>query len=290
MHGEAVLEAVRAAGVLRHVAAHRADHLAGRVRGVEVAVRPGRGADRQVRDARFHDGPLADRVDRDDPAHPRGHDQHAVGPRQGAAGQAGARPPGHERHPGPGALRDHRRDLLRRLGQHDQAGSGAVRGEPVAFVGAQLSRIRHHAARPADLRHPGHHRLDRHPASTLALPALGGPHCAARTGAAQIGAALAGALLARTFQGASWRPGSPRGRRLRHFLVRGQGEEFRVVIGQRDRAEQPGRLLEAGRVERGTGRVPDRRRLLADDPLGEFPGHQLAVVQADAVVDPLPDL
>ena len=107
---------------------------------VEVAVRPGRGAHRQVGDAGLHDGPLADRVDRDDPAHPRGDDQHAVGARQRAAGQAGARAAGHERHPGPGALGDHRRDLLGRLRQHDQA-----RAPPGARSARRIHRC---AARP----------------------------------------------------------------------------------------------------------------------------------------------
>ena len=114
VHGEAVLEAVRAAGVLRHVAADRADHLAGRVRGVEQAVRRRRLAHGQIGHARLDDRPAAGRVDRDDPPHLRHDDQHAVSARQRPAGQPGARAAGHERHARPGARGDDRGDLLGR--------------------------------------------------------------------------------------------------------------------------------------------------------------------------------
>ncbi|MDE3177811.1 MAG: aminotransferase class III-fold pyridoxal phosphate-dependent enzyme, partial [Pseudomonadota bacterium] len=97
--GKAVLETVRAARVLGHVPADRADDLAGRIGRVEVAERPCRVAHRQVGDSRLHDRALAGDVDRDDAPHPRGHDQHPVGVRHGTAGQASARAAGHERDP-----------------------------------------------------------------------------------------------------------------------------------------------------------------------------------------------
>ena len=162
VHGEPVLQAVRPAGVLRHVAADRADHLAGRVGRVEQAERRRGLAHRQVGHAGLHHGAPAHRVDLDDGTHPGHHDQHAVPVRQRAAGQAGAAAAGHERHPRPGALGHDRGHLGRRTGQHHQRGHAPVRGQPVALVGAQLQRISDDVARAADVPHPGHQRLNAH--------------------------------------------------------------------------------------------------------------------------------
>jgi len=164
VHGEPVLEAVRAAGVLRHVAAHRADHLAGRVRGVEQAERRRRLAHGQVGHARLDHGPPAHRVDLEHRTHPRHHDQHAVLVRQGPAGQPGAAAPGHERHARRSARSHHRRHLAGRRGQHHKRGHAPVRGEPVALVGAQLQRIGDDVARAADLAHPRYQSPDAHEA------------------------------------------------------------------------------------------------------------------------------
>src|SRR5439155_23392036 len=53
---DAVLEAVRSAGVLGHVPANRARALAGRIGGVLQAVRPGGGAELRVHHAGLDDG------------------------------------------------------------------------------------------------------------------------------------------------------------------------------------------------------------------------------------------
>ena len=93
---EAVLEAVRAARVLGHVAADRADDLARRVRREEVRGRH-RLRDRDVRDAGLHEhAPVRD-VHLEDPPQPRERDQDALLDRERAA-----------REPRAGAARDPR--------------------------------------------------------------------------------------------------------------------------------------------------------------------------------------
>ena len=97
--GEAVLETVGAAGVLRDVPADGADDLRRRVGRVEQPVRPDGLGHREVGHARLDDRPAGDRVDFEDAAHPGHDDQHALGMRHRAAGQAGAAAARHERDP-----------------------------------------------------------------------------------------------------------------------------------------------------------------------------------------------
>src|SRR5580693_2301021 len=180
MHGEAVFEAVRPTGVLRHVAADRADHLAGRVGRVEEPERLSGLAHGQVGDAGLDDGPPALLVDRDDAAHLGGDDQDAVGPGERPAGQAGARAPGHERDLRPGADGDDGGDLLGRGRQHHEAGGAPVRGEPVTLVRGQLGRIGQHTTASADLGHPRDQCVDGGPSD---LPcSLHCPRCPGRAG------------------------------------------------------------------------------------------------------------
>ncbi len=88
--GESVLEAVRAAGVLRHVAADGADRLRRGIGRVEVAL--GRNALRDVRvdDARLDDNEAVGDVDLENAVHARQADDDAACSRQRAAAQAGA--------------------------------------------------------------------------------------------------------------------------------------------------------------------------------------------------------
>ena len=98
--GDAVLEAVRTAGVLGDVAADRAGRLA---RGVGHVVEPERRhrlGEPRVDHARLHHRAAAGRIDLEDPVHPGEGDEHRVGVGQGAAGEPGAGPAGHERHAG----------------------------------------------------------------------------------------------------------------------------------------------------------------------------------------------
>ena len=112
--GEAVLQAVRAARVLRHVAADRADDLARRVGRVVQVVRGHRVGDAEVGHARLDDCALVLRVDGEDRRRIRASPMTIPSAtRQRTAGQAGTRTAGDERYPFAGADPHDRRDLLR---------------------------------------------------------------------------------------------------------------------------------------------------------------------------------
>jgi len=169
--GEPVLEAVRAAGVLRDVAADRAHLLAGRVGRVVEAVRRGRLRDREVGDARLDDRPPVDRVDLQDLVEPGHADHHAVGDRQRAAGEPGARPARDERHLPLVAHPHGRGHLLGVAGEQHQIRHDAVAREPVALVGPALHGVGDHVR-------GGQRLLERLPHRTVerhASPPLGAP-------------------------------------------------------------------------------------------------------------------
>jgi hypothetical protein len=139
--GEAVLEAVRAAGVLGQVAADRADLLAAGVRGVVVALAGRRPGDVEVDHAGLDDRALVGPAHLADGAHPGGDHQDAVGPGQRAARQPGPRAAGDEGDAVLGAGPHHPGELLGGLGEHHQRGGDPVVGETVALVGAQLGGV-----------------------------------------------------------------------------------------------------------------------------------------------------
>ena len=147
VRGEPVLQAVRAAGVLRDVAADRADLLAAGVGRVVEPVRRGGRGDLQVRDAGLDDGAAVDRVDLQDPLEPGQRDHHAVRDGQRTTGQAGARAAGDERHPVPRADPDGGGDLRGVAGEQHELGDDPVAGQPVALVGAALDGIGDHVVR-----------------------------------------------------------------------------------------------------------------------------------------------
>jgi hypothetical protein len=107
VHGEAVLQAVHAAGVLGHVAADGAGDLARRIGRVVQAEGRGGLADGQVAHARLHDRRARVRVKLDDAVELRQRQQHAGLVRQRAAAQ-----------PGAGAARHHRCAELVARAQH----------------------------------------------------------------------------------------------------------------------------------------------------------------------------
>ena len=144
--GEAVLEAVRAARVLGHVAADRADLLARRIGRVEEPVRRDGARDVEVRDARLDDDPLRREIDLEDPLHPRERDDDPLGDRKRAAREAGAGSAGDERHAFARADPDDALHLGGRAGEDDELRRGAPAGEPVAVVDAQLLRLGDHVA------------------------------------------------------------------------------------------------------------------------------------------------
>ena len=138
---ESVLETVRAACVLGDVAADRADLLARRIRCVEEAVRGDGARDVEVRNARLDDDALALEVDLEDPIHPRERDDDSACHRCGPARKTGAGPACDEWHALPVTRAKHRLDVLGRSGKNDELGDGAVPGEPVALVDAELLRL-----------------------------------------------------------------------------------------------------------------------------------------------------
>ena len=144
---EAVLQAVRAAGVLGDVAADRADDLARRVGRVVAAERRDVLRDRQIRDARLDHGPQVGDVDLEDPVHPRQPDHDAVGDRQRAAGEAGAVAARDERHAVPAAEPDDGLHFRRRPGQDDRRRRHAQVHEAVGLVRQEIGRVLEQAAR-----------------------------------------------------------------------------------------------------------------------------------------------
>ena len=113
---EPVLEAVRAARVLRDVAADRAHDLARRVGRIEVRRRDSVG-DREVRHARLGHDARVRQVDLEDPPQPREPDQDAVLDGQRAAREPGARAARHPRHLALVARAHDPPDLVGRPGQ-----------------------------------------------------------------------------------------------------------------------------------------------------------------------------
>ena len=93
--GDAVFQAMRAAGVHVDVAADHAGELAGRVGRVEEAAGPDRVGDADIGDAGLHHGAAIGVVDVEDAVHPHHADDHGILHRQRAAGQRRAGAAGH---------------------------------------------------------------------------------------------------------------------------------------------------------------------------------------------------
>ena len=142
VRGEAVLQAVRAAGVLGDVAADRADLLARRIGRVEVAVRRDRTRDVEVRDAGLDDDAPALEVDLEDAVHAGERDDDAARDRRRASREPRAGAARDERDTRRVARADDRLHLLGRRGQCDELGDRAVPGQPVALVDAELLELR----------------------------------------------------------------------------------------------------------------------------------------------------
>ena len=141
--GHAVFQAMHAAGILRDVAADAAGDLRGRVgRVVEALVRH-RLRDRQIGDARLDHGDAVLEIDLAHAVELAEAEQHAVGERQRAAGERGARPARHHADVVRVAIAQHPRHLLGRLRQHHHERKLAVGGEPVRTRrGASRARSR----------------------------------------------------------------------------------------------------------------------------------------------------
>ena len=146
VHGESVFQAMHAARVFRHVAADAAGDLRGRVGRVIQRVRRRRFRDGQVAHARLHHGRARIRIEAHDAVQARRRQHHAIGDRQGAAGQARAGAARHDRHVQRAADAEDGDDLFLRVGQSDHHRQLAIGGQAVAFVGARILGIGQHAA------------------------------------------------------------------------------------------------------------------------------------------------
>src|SRR5262245_14109897 len=98
VHGEAVLQAVCAAGVLGDVAADRADLLARWIRSVVEAIRRDLPRELEIGDARLGGDPTIRNVDVEDAIQTRKTNDQPAGNRQRAARQPAAMATRHKRH------------------------------------------------------------------------------------------------------------------------------------------------------------------------------------------------
>ena len=142
--GDAVLEAMDAAGVFGNVAADRADLLAGGIGGVIKAVAHHRAGHPAVDHAGLHGDALVGQIHREHLAHAAGGNHQGLPLGHGPAGKPGAAAPGHKGNRALVAEPQHRRHLLGGFRQHHQGGLVALQGEAVAVVGEQLLAGCHH--------------------------------------------------------------------------------------------------------------------------------------------------
>ena len=120
--GEAVLEAMRAAGVFGHVAADGADRLRGRIGRIEIAVAGDALGDAGIDDAGLdHHARIGD-IDFENAIHARQADDNAVRDRQRSAAEARAGAARHERNPFAMADAHHGLHLLGGSRQHHGGG------------------------------------------------------------------------------------------------------------------------------------------------------------------------
>ena len=134
--GEAIFEAMHAAGIFGDIAADRAGDLRGGVGGVIKAPMLDRAGDRRIGDAGLDDGDAVVEIDLLDAVELHHRNKDAVLKRQGAAGQRGA---GAARHdldvvgmaPGKDGL-----EFFDGRGQHHGERQVGVGGEAVALIGA----------------------------------------------------------------------------------------------------------------------------------------------------------
>ena len=149
--GHAVLKAVHPPGVLGHIAADAAGHLAGGIGGEVIAIARHRPGDPAIDHTGLHHHPPVGQVHLQHPAHAAGGHHQRLRLGHGAAGETGATAAGHKRHTLLMTDAQHGRHLLGRLRQHHQGGLVAMEGEAIAVVGQELLAGGHHGAPGQDL-------------------------------------------------------------------------------------------------------------------------------------------
>ena len=136
--GEAVFEAMRAAGIFGDVAADAARGLRRGIGRVEIALRLDAGGDVEIDDAGLDDDAGVGEIDFEDAVHAREADDDAVFDGHRAAAEAGAGAAGDERNFFAMAEAEDGLDFGGGVGEKDGARHGAEIGESVAFVGVEF--------------------------------------------------------------------------------------------------------------------------------------------------------
>jgi hypothetical protein len=170
VHGEPVLQAMHAAGVLGHIAADGAGDLARRIGRVVQAEGRGGLADREVAHARLHDRRARVRIELDDAVELRQRQQHAGLVRQRAAGKPGAGAARHHRRAELVARAQHLHHLRFGLRQRHHHRHLSVQRQAVALVGAGVLLAKQQRVRGQQRTQCGHHLAlagDIHDAGTL---------------------------------------------------------------------------------------------------------------------------
>ncbi len=135
---EAVLQAVGAPSILRHVPTDGAYGLGRWIGGVEVAMRSHRIRDLRVDHSRFDDHPLVGNIDFEDAIHAREADDNAALSRQRPTTEPGPCSTRDKRNPVLVADANDRLHLLGAARKDNGTGHGAHVGKPIALVGLKL--------------------------------------------------------------------------------------------------------------------------------------------------------
>ena len=128
---------MNAAGIFRHIAADRAGDLTRWIRRVIEAMCLHRACDSRICDSRLnHDTPIFV-INFDDAVHARASKKNAVGERQSATGQRGARAARDDPQALTGRIFQHRTDLCGRHRQDANQRELTIGGQRIPVIGAQ---------------------------------------------------------------------------------------------------------------------------------------------------------
>ncbi len=168
IHGHAVFQTMRTAGVGADIAGKRAGKLARRIGRVEEALGRGGLRDADIGDAGLDAGDAIDGVDFQHAVHARDAEHDRILQRQGTAAERGAGAAGHHLDAVLVAIAQDLADFLRRGRQQDGQRYAAIGGQRVGFIGAAAlgigdqKRFRHELAQVFnDLIPAREHRLIR---------------------------------------------------------------------------------------------------------------------------------
>ena len=145
--GKSILQAVCAAGILRHVAADAANALRRWVGRIEVAVRGHGFRNVRIDDAGLDDNALVGDIDFQDAIHAGEADDDSALRWQRAAAQSGPRSTRDKRNAVLGADANDGLDLLGAARKHNGVRHGAEVGQAIALIGLELVRLGNQAAR-----------------------------------------------------------------------------------------------------------------------------------------------